>query len=326
MARNHEKAKSMLHRFRDAQAAELGFSVGATRRPRVTSSVTSLREAEKWRGEVLRDISRKVSKIQDFNLTDYEVRDLNDEINKLIREKTAWEYQIISLGGANYRRGVPKMLDDSGREVPGTHGYKYFGRAKDLPGVKELLFKSAEEEEEAETYRTQKYKRFMSQPAAYYGDEDEDDGTLLESESAAELEAWRQGYAQILEDIEGEIDPSKIPPIPRSKPTNLKEIASQSQAQMDIDGDHKAAGDAARVSAMLNVLDPEQLKPPAVPDRSRMESFLLQARKKALREQCECRAAFGRKPVLTTRSPTRCGSISFLCIVFIHSSMYIMQT
>jgi hypothetical protein len=56
-------------------------------------------------------------------LTDYEVRDLNDEINKLMREKRHWENQIIALGGANYRRNVA-MLDDDGREVPGTKGYK----------------------------------------------------------------------------------------------------------------------------------------------------------------------------------------------------------
>jgi len=36
------------------------------------------------------------------SLTDYEVQDLNDEINKLKREKRHWENQIISLGGANY--------------------------------------------------------------------------------------------------------------------------------------------------------------------------------------------------------------------------------
>ena len=56
-------------------------------------------------------------------LTDYEVRDLNDEINKLLREKRHWENQIIALGGANYRRNVA-MLDDDGKEVPGTKGYK----------------------------------------------------------------------------------------------------------------------------------------------------------------------------------------------------------
>jgi pre-mRNA-splicing factor ISY1 len=133
----------MLYRFREAQAAELGLGTRADRRPRMASACKSLRECERWRGEILREISRKVSKIQDgaqafkyhqegkltilllvlAGLTDYEVRDLNDEINKLMREKRHWENQIVALGGANYRRNVA-MLDDDGKEVPGTKGYK----------------------------------------------------------------------------------------------------------------------------------------------------------------------------------------------------------
>ena len=31
------------------------------------------------------------------------------------------------------------MLDKEGKEVPGNRGYKYFGAAKDLPGVRELF-------------------------------------------------------------------------------------------------------------------------------------------------------------------------------------------
>ena len=61
--------------------------------------------------------------IRTAGLTDYEVRDLNDEINKLMREKRHWENQIVALGGANYRRNVA-MMDDDGKEVPGTKGYK----------------------------------------------------------------------------------------------------------------------------------------------------------------------------------------------------------
>ena len=57
-------------------------------------------------------------------LSDYEVRDVNDDINKLLREKRHWENQIVALGGANYRRNVP-MIDEDGKEVPGTKGYKY---------------------------------------------------------------------------------------------------------------------------------------------------------------------------------------------------------
>lgn len=48
---------------------------------------------------------------------------MNDEINKLMREKRHWENQIVALGGANYRRNVA-MMDDDGKEVPGTKGYK----------------------------------------------------------------------------------------------------------------------------------------------------------------------------------------------------------
>jgi len=42
-------------------------------------------------------------------------------------------------GGPDYKKIGPKMLDHDGKEVPGNRGYKYFGAAKDLPGVRELL-------------------------------------------------------------------------------------------------------------------------------------------------------------------------------------------
>lgn len=55
----------MLYRFREAKAAELGVATKTDRRPRMASACKSLRECERWRGEILREISRKVSKIQD---------------------------------------------------------------------------------------------------------------------------------------------------------------------------------------------------------------------------------------------------------------------
>lgn len=58
--------RSMLFRFREAQAVELGISKGRNdRRPRLASSCDNLKDCERWRGEILREISRKVSKIQD---------------------------------------------------------------------------------------------------------------------------------------------------------------------------------------------------------------------------------------------------------------------
>ncbi|KAL8696649.1 MAG: hypothetical protein Q9201_007556, partial [Fulgogasparrea decipioides] len=140
MARNSEKAQSMLFRFRAAQAADLGIlDLGRTRRPRAITTITSIPLCEKWRGQVLKEISRKVSKIQDPALSDYQIRDLNDEINKLMREKHMWEHQIRGLGGPNYMRGA-RVLDEEGKEIPGGgKGYRYFGRARELPGVKELF-------------------------------------------------------------------------------------------------------------------------------------------------------------------------------------------
>ncbi|KAI9433074.1 pre-mRNA-splicing factor ISY1 [Lactarius indigo] len=212
MARNEEKAQSMLYRFREAQAAELGLGTRGDRRPRMASACKSLRECERWRGEILREISRKVSKIQDSGLTDYEVRDLNDEINRLLREKRHWENQIIALGGANYRRNVA-MLDDDGREVPGTKGYKYFGRAKELPGVKEL-FESRKKEEDEENATHNFYKKYTNQGPAYFGDLDELDGELLKYEEAAEQAGWEQAHANLRE-VLGLPDDAPVPKIPR---------------------------------------------------------------------------------------------------------------
>lgn len=74
------------------------------------------------------------------------IRDLNDEINKLIREKGHWEKRIVQLGGPDYAK-VSKVTDAEGNEMGGATGrgagYKYFGAAKQLPGVRELFEKEA---------------------------------------------------------------------------------------------------------------------------------------------------------------------------------------
>jgi pre-mRNA-splicing factor ISY1 len=116
----------MLFRFREQQAADLGIiDAGRSRRPKVITDVTSIPACEKWRGQTLKEISRKVSRIQETNLSDYQIRDLNDEINKAMREKHVWEIQIRNLGGPNYARGT-RVVDDQGREIPGAgKGYRF---------------------------------------------------------------------------------------------------------------------------------------------------------------------------------------------------------
>ncbi|KAI3321613.1 Isy1-like splicing factor [Xylariaceae sp. AK1471] len=193
MARNSEKAQSMLFRFREAQAADLGIiDAGRTRRPRVITEVDSIPSCEKWRGQVLKEISRKVSKIQDPALSDYQIRDLNDEINKLMREKHMWEVQIRNLGGPNYMRGTGKIYDETGREIAGGgKGYKYFGRAKELPGVKELFDAAIQARTQAEKPLEARDDLRKNVDAKYYGyAPDEEDEALLEYEAAKEKEAF----------------------------------------------------------------------------------------------------------------------------------------
>lgn len=196
-ARNSEKAQSMLFRFRAAQAADLGIlDVGRQRRPKNITSVTSIPICEKWRGQVLKEISRKVSRIQDPSLSDFQIRDLNDEINKLMREKWVWELQIRNLGGPDYTRGRGRVYDDEGRGIPGGgKGYRYFGRARELPGVKEM-FEAAtrrnvrDVEEDASRAAVNEMLR-KHVDAAYFGyGADEEDEMLLAYEVQKEKEAF----------------------------------------------------------------------------------------------------------------------------------------
>ncbi|RAO68745.1 uncharacterized protein BHQ10_004757 [Talaromyces amestolkiae] len=196
MARNSEKAQSMLFRFRAAQAADLGIlDIARTRRPKGITQIDSIPTAEKWRGQVLKEISRKVTRIQDPSLSDYQIRDLNDEINKLMREKHMWESQIRNLGGPNYMRGGGRVYDDEGREIPGGgKGYRYFGRARELPGVKEMFEAAArknrpdEEETESGKKAAELFRKHVD--AAYFGyGRDEEEDALVAYEQKREKEA-----------------------------------------------------------------------------------------------------------------------------------------
>ena len=181
----------MLFRFREAQAADLGIiDAGRTRRPKRTPGGESNHVGEKWRGQVLKEISRKVSRIQESTLSEYQIRDLNDEINKLMREKHMWEVQIRNLGGPNYMRGGGKVYDEEGREVPGGgKGYRYFGRAKELPGVKELFEAARKNDKEDKPLETSKDIRKIVD-AAYYGyAPNEEDDELLRYEAEKERQA-----------------------------------------------------------------------------------------------------------------------------------------
>jgi len=187
MARNAEKAMTTLARWRMSQLGTLG---GKERRPYLASECKDLKECERWRREILREISKKVTQIQNAGLGEYRIRDLNDEINKLLREKYHWEVQIFNLGGPNYRRIGPRYLDREGREVPGSRGYRYFGAARELPGVRELF-----EQEPLPVPKKSRAELMKDVDADYYGYCDDDDGVLIPLEQEAERIAIAKAVA-----------------------------------------------------------------------------------------------------------------------------------
>ncbi|KAJ9173876.1 hypothetical protein P3X46_016968 [Hevea brasiliensis] len=185
MARNEEKAQSMLNRFIALKEQEK--KKPKERRPYLASECRDLAEADKWRQQIMREIGRKVAEIQNEGLGEHRLRDLNDEINKLIREKSHWERRIVELGGPNYAKHAPKMTDLEGNivDVPNPSGrgpgYRYFGAAKKLPGVRELFEKPPELRKRRTRYDI--YKRI---DASYYGYRDDEDGVLEKVEVPAE--------------------------------------------------------------------------------------------------------------------------------------------
>uniref|UniRef100_A0A8C2RNU4 Pre-mRNA-splicing factor ISY1 homolog n=1 Tax=Capra hircus TaxID=9925 RepID=A0A8C2RNU4_CAPHI len=123
MARNAEKAMTALARFRQAQLEEGKVK---ERRPFLASECTELPKAEKWRRQIIGEISKKVAQIQNAGLGEFRIRDLNDEINKLLREKGHWEVRIKELGGPDY--GL-QIWDTAGQERFRTITQSYYRSA-----------------------------------------------------------------------------------------------------------------------------------------------------------------------------------------------------
>lgn len=179
MSRNKEKSQSVLHRFQALKDEEAGvLQSNPNLRPKSVQSVASLPQAEKWRSTLISEISVKLTRINNPELNDYQIRDINDEINKHFKEKRAWEYHIRSLGGPDYISSHnDKVSIRSGIEL---NGYRYFGRAKELPDVKKILENRKLEGEQRITAveKEQEYQKVLQEreqraTPSYYGFYDE---------------------------------------------------------------------------------------------------------------------------------------------------------
>uniref|UniRef100_A0A7S2YFP1 Pre-mRNA-splicing factor ISY1 n=1 Tax=Entomoneis paludosa TaxID=265537 RepID=A0A7S2YFP1_9STRA len=182
MARPAEKARSMLNKW--VALREKGNTPAfnnRNKRPHLASECQHLADAERFRGQIIREITNGIAKIQNPALPEHEIRDLNDEINRKMREKWHWNRRIRELGGLDFN-AIEKQRQIEEGDTQQHQGYRYFGAAKDLPGVKELL---AKEEEKLQKKSLQHGDAHKNLTPDYYGWRDEEDGVLLELETLA---------------------------------------------------------------------------------------------------------------------------------------------
>jgi pre-mRNA-splicing factor ISY1 len=194
MARPAEKARAMMNKWvamRDGEDKQQQQQQQYQRkkRPHLASEVEHLVDAERYRNQIIHEISTKISQIQNPTLPEHTIRELNDSINKLQREKFHYNKRIYQLGGLDYnmiekKRQIEQLGNDDDAAAGSSSYYKYYGVAKDLPGVKEHLAKEAAQHKKMKrSDRNQYYNKSITPD--YYGYRDEDDGVLLELEEQA---------------------------------------------------------------------------------------------------------------------------------------------
>lgn len=196
MARPAEKARAMLNKWVKMREEGNAQPVVRGRRPKLASECNHLGDAEFYRNQILREISGGIAKIQNPALGEHTIRDLNDEINRKLREKYHWNRRIVELGGVDYNAIERQKQIEEGdtQSAAGPGGYRYFGAAKDLPGVAELLEK---QREKAEVKSRGTIDRNVT--PAYFGWRDEEDGVLLELEEAAFQHQKKQGDCEAVD-------------------------------------------------------------------------------------------------------------------------------
>lgn len=141
-------------------------------RAKRTEDVTTVAEAESVRGDLFQDFSRVLTTLHAEDTPFEDIRELNERANALLRARRAWEHRIKELGGPDHLRGA-KMAGSVA-----VNGYRYFGRARELPDVVAMLEKKKQEEKdvketvdaETESLRKRDALNAVILEEGYYGD------------------------------------------------------------------------------------------------------------------------------------------------------------
>lgn len=192
-----DKQRGMLMKLNQMREAGNAPVSTGKRRPYLASECDHVGDAEQYREQINREITRMIDTIQNPALDEHTLRDTNDEINRKFREKHHWNKRIYELsnGTIDYNKKERSAQVEEGdvQFIVGTNSgkrqgpvYRYFGAAKDLPGVKELLEKQQEKLLSMKFNKKRNpneiYKRINE---SYFGWRDEEDGVLLELENDA---------------------------------------------------------------------------------------------------------------------------------------------
>ena len=248
MARPEEKAQAMLNKWvKMREEGNAPTKPSFTKRPFLASQCLHLDDAERFRRQIVREISNAISKIQNPGLGEHAIRDLNDEINKKLREKHHWNKRIKQLGGPDFNQIERKQQLEHGEDnLHLQSGYRYFGAAKDLPGVKELFQK-----QRAKALKRKRGDIYKYITPDYYGWREEEDGVLLELEA----EATKRNEAKVKE--------------------KLAEVKRLKQEQGESDDEEDSSEDE----------EDEGWGPTAVPTQELIAQAILERKKQALLER-----------------------------------------
>lgn len=183
----------MLYRFREAMLIESGVK----RHPKDLKSLnpascTSIPIAEQNRRDILKEIHRKIGRIQDKELELSVVRTLNDEINESIEKIRVWDERIRELGGLSKRsqRRIEEFEaaaagSDEQTELLQFEGRYYFGRARELPEVQDFMKHRQEIDKESlelTKMRKQRSEMYAKVDHIYYGLLNEEQEKLIKAE------------------------------------------------------------------------------------------------------------------------------------------------
>lgn len=212
-------------------------------------------------------MSALINEIQNDKLDEHRIRDLNDDINKRMRLKRAWEHRVMELGGPNFLAAQPTQFVDSG-VAPDMKGgaYRYYGAAKNLPGVRDLL-KQATETERHVTQSIDQLRRAVD--VAYYGYMDDDDGVL----APLELKAEKRTLAEREERWNEE----------------QKRLKTEEAAAANRSAQSSEAAAKRRARDTLSSVDAAFVSHVTLPSRDEIEQLIVARRKKELLKQYETR-------------------------------------